>query len=40
MQIANNVHLVQGVASNTYLVADPAGLMLIDTGLHGSQRKI
>ena len=40
MEIMPNVHLVPGIIANPYLIIDPDGLTLIDTGLPGSDRKI
>lgn len=40
MQIAPNVHLIPGIIANPYLIVDPDGLTLIDTGLPGSEKKI
>ncbi|MEK7276065.1 MAG: MBL fold metallo-hydrolase [Chloroflexota bacterium] len=40
MQITPNVHLIRGVFANPYLIVDPDGLTLIDTGLPGSEKKI
>jgi glyoxylase-like metal-dependent hydrolase (beta-lactamase superfamily II) len=40
MQILPNVHLVPDVVANPYLLIDPDGLTLIDSGLPGSHRKI
>jgi glyoxylase-like metal-dependent hydrolase (beta-lactamase superfamily II) len=40
MEIASKVHLVPGVIANPYVIVEPDGLTLIDTGLPGSQRKI
>ncbi len=40
MEIIPNVHLVPNVLANPYLIIDPDGLTLIDTGLPGSHKKI
>jgi glyoxylase-like metal-dependent hydrolase (beta-lactamase superfamily II) len=40
MEIIRNVHLIPGVIANPYLIVDPDGLTLIDTGLPGSGKKI
>ena len=40
MQLFPDIHLVDGVTSNTYLIVEPDGLTLIDTGMPGSARKI
>ncbi len=40
MEIMPNVHLVPDVIANPYLIVDPDGLTLIDTGLPGSDKKI
>jgi glyoxylase-like metal-dependent hydrolase (beta-lactamase superfamily II) len=36
MEIAPNIHVIPGVAANPYLLVDPDGLTLIDTGMPGS----
>jgi glyoxylase-like metal-dependent hydrolase (beta-lactamase superfamily II) len=40
MEIAPKVHLVSDVIANPYLIVEPDGLTLIDTGLPGSHKKI
>ncbi|MGA7193354.1 MAG: MBL fold metallo-hydrolase [Anaerolineales bacterium] len=40
MEITTNVHLIPNIVANPYLIMDPDGLTLIDTGLPGSGRKI
>ena len=40
MEITPYVHLIPGVFANPYLIVDPDGLTLIDTGLPGSEKKI
>jgi glyoxylase-like metal-dependent hydrolase (beta-lactamase superfamily II) len=40
MKIASNIHLIPGVTANPYLLVDPDGLTLIDTGIPGSANKI
>ncbi len=40
MEITPNVHLIPGVRCNPYLIVEPDGLTLIDTGLPGSETKI
>jgi len=40
MEIVANVHLIPNIVANSYLIVDPDGLMLIDTGLPGNQKKI
>ncbi len=40
MQITPAIHLIPGVFANPYLIVDPDGLTLIDTGLPGSEKKI
>lgn len=40
MEIIPNVHLIPGIVANPYLLIEPAGLTLIDTGLPGSHKKI
>ncbi len=40
MEISPKVHLVPNVIANPYIIIDPDGLTLIDTGLPGSDKKI
>jgi glyoxylase-like metal-dependent hydrolase (beta-lactamase superfamily II) len=40
MEIAPHVHLIPNIVANPYLLVDPDGLTLIDTGLPGSDKKI
>jgi len=40
VKIADNIYLVPDVIANPYLVVDPDGLTLIDTGLPRSDKKI
>ena len=40
MEIAPKVHLIPDVMANPYLIVEPDGLTLIDTGLPGSHKKI
>jgi len=40
MEIIPNIHLIPGITANPYLIIDPDGLTLIDTGLPGSEKKI
>lgn len=40
MEITNGVHLIPGVTANAYLIIESNGLILIDTGLPGSSKKI
>jgi glyoxylase-like metal-dependent hydrolase (beta-lactamase superfamily II) len=40
MEISPNVHLIPSIVANPYLIIDPDGLTLIDTGLPGSHKKI
>jgi glyoxylase-like metal-dependent hydrolase (beta-lactamase superfamily II) len=40
MEIVPNVHLIPGIVANPYLIIEPTGLTLIDTGLPGSSKKI
>jgi len=40
MEVAPNVHHIPGVIANPYLLIAPEGLMLVDAGLPGSQRRI
>ncbi len=40
MQIAANLFLIPGVIAHSYLLVDPDGLTLIDTGIPGSANRI
>jgi glyoxylase-like metal-dependent hydrolase (beta-lactamase superfamily II) len=40
MQLFPDIHLIGGVNSNVYLIVEPSGLTLIDSGLPGSEQKI
>ena len=40
MEIIKNVHLIPHVIANPYLIIDPDGLTLIDSGIPGSEKKI
>jgi len=40
MELLPDIHLIDGVNSNAYLVIEPAGLTLVDSGLPGSDQKI
>jgi glyoxylase-like metal-dependent hydrolase (beta-lactamase superfamily II) len=40
MQIIENVYVVPGVVANTYILADPDGLTIIDAGLPRSEKKV
>ena len=40
MKIMDNVYVVPGVVSNTYILRDPDGLTIIDAGLPRSEKKI
>jgi glyoxylase-like metal-dependent hydrolase (beta-lactamase superfamily II) len=40
MEIIPNIHLIPGIIANPYLIIDPDGLTLIDTGLPGNEKKI
>jgi len=40
MEIIPGVHLIPGVIANPFLIVDADGLMLIDAGLPGSDKKI
>ncbi len=40
MQISRNLYCVPGVIANVFVVVDPDGLTLVDTGLPYSQRRI
>src|SRR2546428_13907053 len=39
-EIAEGVYRIPGRAANTYLVDAPLGLVLVDTGLPGSEKRI
>ncbi len=40
MEIMPKVHLVPNIIANPYIIIDPDGLTLIDTGIPGSDKKI
>ena len=40
MQLLPDIHLIDGVTANAYLIVEPSGLTLIDSGLPGSAAKI
>jgi glyoxylase-like metal-dependent hydrolase (beta-lactamase superfamily II) len=40
MKIASNIHIIPGVTAHPYLLVDPDGLTLIDTGIPGSASQI
>ena len=40
MEIIQNIHLIPNVIANPYLIVEPDGLTLIDTGIRGSEKKI
>jgi glyoxylase-like metal-dependent hydrolase (beta-lactamase superfamily II) len=40
MEILPKVHLIPGIIANPYLIVEPEGLTLIDTGIPGSEKKI
>jgi glyoxylase-like metal-dependent hydrolase (beta-lactamase superfamily II) len=40
VELLPNIHLIEGVTSNAYLIVEPEGLSVIDTGLPGSGDKI
>ncbi len=40
MKITDNVYVVPGVVSNTYILVDPDGLTIIDSALPRSEKKI
>jgi glyoxylase-like metal-dependent hydrolase (beta-lactamase superfamily II) len=40
MEIAENIHVISGVTAHPYLLVDPDGLTLIDTGIPGSANRI
>jgi len=40
MKVAANIHIIPGVTAHPYLLVDPNGLTLIDTGIPGSAGKI
>ena len=40
MQLFPDIHLIDGVTSNAYLIVEPSGLTLVDSGMPGSARKI
>ena len=40
MEVIPNIHYIPGIIANPYLIIDPDGLTLIDTGLPDSDKKI
>ncbi len=40
MELLPDIHLIDGVNSNAYLIIEPTGLTLVDSGLPGSDQKI
>lgn len=40
MKITDNVYLVPGVTANSYLITDPGGLTIVDTGLPYSEKRV
>lgn len=40
MQLFSDIHLIDGVTSNAYLIVEPSGLTLVDSGMPGSAKKI
>ena len=40
MELLPQIHLIEGVSSNAYLIVEPDGLTVIDTGLPGSAPNI
>ncbi len=40
MELLPHIHLVDGVTSNTYMIVEPDGLTVIDTGMPGSHTKM
>src|SRR5262249_27567413 len=40
MEALPGIHRIDGVIANVYLLVEPQGLTLIDTGMPGSSRKI
>jgi glyoxylase-like metal-dependent hydrolase (beta-lactamase superfamily II) len=40
MKLLPDIHLIDGVMSNAYLIVEPSGLTLVDSGLPGSAAKI
>ena len=40
MELFPDIHLIDGVNSNVYLIIEPSGLTLVDSGLPGSDQKI
>ena len=40
MEILPNVHLIPDIIANPYLIVEPEGLTLVDTGIPGSEKKI
>jgi glyoxylase-like metal-dependent hydrolase (beta-lactamase superfamily II) len=40
MQVCPDVHLVDGVSCNVYIITEPDGLTIVDAGLPGAQKRI
>ena len=40
MEITNGIHIIPGTVANSYLIIEPSGLVLVDTGLPGNAGKI
>lgn len=40
MQITSDIHQVDGVDCNVYIIAEPDGLTIVDAGLPGAQKRI
>ena len=40
MELFPDIHLIDGVTSNAYLIIEPSGLILVDSGMPGSEKKI
>lgn len=40
MELFPDIHLIDGVNANIYLIVEPTGLTLVDSGLPGSDKKI
>ena len=39
MKIANNIHIIPNVQANSYLIVEPEGLTIIDTGMPYSEKQ-
>ena len=40
MKITDNIHVIPNIQANSYLIIEPNGLTLIDTGMPFSEKQI